>query len=188
MALPAPPTSPLPNELPEGSRIIAVRDPLTRLEPIKEAIWAYDIMRYPVPSALLVVASDGPLRSEAERFSHALSPESKRLYVVPDAAWPELLARADQVWVCDPRRPDPVTVLQAQSRGVTVLASDLPGHRGLMGEGNVIARRDRVGWARRARELLTRPETTEVGTRPGVEEIAERLLGAVGLLHRMPLA
>jgi glycosyltransferase involved in cell wall biosynthesis len=160
---------PLPVELPPDSKVVMCVGNLTSGHAFRDAVWAADVLRYPLPHLHIVIVGDGPDRERIERFARGVNPAGGQVHFVPgrpDAA--ALLARADAVWV--PSRSDcgRQVLLEAQAAGRPVVASRLPALAALIEDGltGLLAPAgDPVAFARRARPLFEGPALAEqVGT------------------------
>ena len=91
---------------------------------LREAAWAFDILRYVAPDWHLLLVGDGPRRGAVERFAHALAPDDCRTHFAgqrPDLR--AILRAADGVWLTA-RRGGFTLALEALASPKPVLAFD----------------------------------------------------------------
>jgi glycosyltransferase involved in cell wall biosynthesis len=118
----------LPVRLAPNSKIVMCIGNLTRPHAFRDAVWAADILRYPLPDLHLVLIGDGPGRDRIDRFARGVNPAGGQVHFVsgrPDAA--ALLARADAVWIPSNTDCGRQVLLEAQAAGRPVVASAVPG-------------------------------------------------------------
>lgn len=91
--------------------------------------------------APLVVAGTGPLRAGLENLARELGVDARFLGYVPDAALPDLYARAAVTVLPSVNGQEAfgVTLLESMSCGTPVVASDLPGVRTVAALGGIVA-------------------------------------------------
>jgi glycosyltransferase involved in cell wall biosynthesis len=162
-AVVAPPAEPppLPVDLQPGSRVVMCVGNLTPHHAFRDAVWAADVLRYPLPHLHLFIVGDGPDRARIEHFARGVNPAGGQVHFVsarPDAA--ALLVRADVVWV--PSRSDcgRQVLLEAQAAGRPVVATAIPDLASLIDDnrnGVLTPAGDPVMFARRARLLFEDP-------------------------------
>ncbi len=157
---PGPPAAP-DIALPPGARVILGVGSLTPAHGFREAIWAFDILKYVYPDLHLLIVGDGPERDRLEQFARSVGRGDARVHFLP--ARPHaaaLLPHAAAVWV--PSRSDGgrQVVLEAQAAGRPVLAAARPALAALVADGAtglLAPPGDPVAWAAAARRLLDDP-------------------------------
>ena len=93
---------------------------------LKEAVWAFDVLKYAHPDLQLVLLGDGPLRTEVERFARTLGFDDLRVRCVGHVAdVGPYLRQAEQVWGTH-TRGGVKFLLEAMAAGVPVLATRTP--------------------------------------------------------------
>src|SRR5262249_15282958 len=96
----------LPSEIPpRNASLILCVGPVRPGHAFRDAVWAFDVLRYVYPDFRLVIVGDGPALPGLRRFTSAVGQADGRIHFVParpDAAG--LLSRATVVWV--PSRTD----------------------------------------------------------------------------------
>jgi glycosyltransferase involved in cell wall biosynthesis len=162
-AVAPPPDAPPPDlPLPPQAKVLMCVGNLTPAHGFRDAVWAADILRYPVADLHLVIIGDGPDRGRLERFAHGINPVGGNVHFLPatpDAA--ALLARAAVVWVPSHRECGRQVLLEAMAAGKPVVASALPGLAALVADGQsglLIRPGDTLELARRTRPLLENPD------------------------------
>jgi glycosyltransferase involved in cell wall biosynthesis len=126
---------PLDLPLPPGSKVVMCVGALTPPHGFRDAVWAADLLRYPVDDLRLVIVGDGD-HTRLNRFALGINPAGGRVFFLParpDAA--ALLGRADVVWVPSRSTCGRQVVLEAQAAGRPVVASALPALAALVADG-----------------------------------------------------
>jgi glycosyltransferase involved in cell wall biosynthesis len=153
---------PLGLPLPPGAKIIMCVGTLNAAHGFRDALWAADMLRYPIPDLHIVIIGDGPDRTRLARFALGINPAGGHAHFLP--ARPEasaLLARADVVWVPSRSECGRQILLEALAAGRPVVATALPGLAALVADGRtglLIPSGDPFELARRTRTLLEDPE------------------------------
>ena len=131
---------------------------------LKDAIWAFDVLKYTDPSLHLVLLGDGPLRVELQRFSWSLAFDDHR---VRFAGWqPDVsayLRSAAVVWVTH-LNGGTKFALEAMAAGVPVIAMRTPDTEAVIEHGVnglLTPFADRVGLAAVTRKVLNDAEQAE---------------------------
>jgi glycosyltransferase involved in cell wall biosynthesis len=131
-----------------------------RLEPaagLKDAIWAFDILRYDHPDLFLVLFGDGPARASLEEFGRALAFDDFRVrFAGPRPNLPAVLGLAEVVWVT-PERGGADLALEAMAAGRPVVGWKTADLGELIEEGEtgfLAPRGDRAHLAAKTRLLL----------------------------------
>jgi glycosyltransferase involved in cell wall biosynthesis len=139
-----------------GPRIFCVGN----LEPHKgwrDAVWAFDILRYVFKDARLVFVGDGPQRAYLEWFAQSLQVTHRVDFLGPCDEAAALLDGADICWAPAPRGAGRQAVLEAMAAGRPVVAADRLALRELIDDertGFLIAPGDKVALCKRTRGLL----------------------------------
>ncbi len=155
---PPPEPPPLGLPLPADAKIVMCVGPLRHENGFRDAIWAADILRYPLPNLHIVVVGNGPERSRLVRFARGINPAGDHAHFLPsrpDVA--TLLRRADVVWVPSRSECGRQVLLEAMAAGRPVVATALPGLAAVVAEGRtglLIPPGDPLELARRSRPLL----------------------------------
>lgn len=128
---------------------------------LKDAVTAFDMLRYVSPALNLVLTGDGPDRAEAEDLGRALAFDDFRVRFT--GCRPDLSAAvrlAEQVWVLCARGGAHLA-LRAMAAGRPVLAYHTPELEEVIDDGEtgfLVPPGDRAALATKAQELLTDPE------------------------------
>ncbi|MBM3983758.1 MAG: glycosyltransferase, partial [Planctomycetes bacterium] len=111
---------------PPGSALVFAGGRLDAAHGIKEAVMAFDLIRYEAKDAQLVLTGDGPDRTAAADLARALAFDDMRVRFTgarPDLA--AVLQLADVVWVTGTRGGEHLA-LRAMAAGVPVVAYHTP--------------------------------------------------------------
>jgi glycosyltransferase involved in cell wall biosynthesis len=128
---------------------------------LKQAVWAFDVLKYANPGLHLVLLGDGPQRADIERFARSLGFDDLRVRCVghvPDVT--PHLAHTEQVWSTH-RCGGLKFLLEAMASGVPVIASETPDARSVVthGANGLLVPVDQpVEFAKAAHTLLRSPD------------------------------
>jgi glycosyltransferase involved in cell wall biosynthesis len=127
--------SPLPADVGDA-RVVMCIGPIRLGHGFRDAIWAFDVLRYVYPDLRLVIVGDGAALPGLQRFARAVGYGDGRIHFLPhrpDAAG--LLHTASVVWV--PSRTDcgHQVALEALAAGRPVVATRLPGLAAVIDDG-----------------------------------------------------
>jgi glycosyltransferase involved in cell wall biosynthesis len=172
--------------LPPGARVVLGVGPLAPHKGFRDAIWAFDILRFLYADLRLVLLGEGPGRAALEHFARAagVAPDAHFLGRVPSVGpW---LARAEVVWVPSLRPAGVGAALEAMAAGRPVVASDLPELREVVADGEtgrLFKPGDKAALARQTRALL---EDAGLRRRLGAaaREHARKHFGAAGAVRQ----
>jgi glycosyltransferase involved in cell wall biosynthesis len=130
----------------------------------KDAVWAFDVVRYADPVMRLVVVGDWPDKSRVERFTRAITAGDWRVVFVGDRSDPSaILAGASAVWIPTPRGGTHIA-LAALASGAPVVGYRTPDLDGVISDGEtgiLVSPGDRVALAGRTLDLLDDPATRD---------------------------
>jgi glycosyltransferase involved in cell wall biosynthesis len=146
-----------PGENPEA---VVCLGPLTPDKGLRDAIWAFDILRHLYPELSLVLVGDGPDRPRLEAFARTQRIEDRVHFAGTQREVGPLLEGAAVVWV--PSRADvgAHSALAAMAAGRPVVAAAQPGLAEVVGDGDtglLVPPGDPVALARQTRALLDDP-------------------------------
>lgn len=160
---------------------------------LKQAVWAFDVLKYANPDLHLLLLGDGPQRAEVERFAHSLAFDDLRVRCVGHVSnVSPYLAAAEQVWGTH-TRGGVKFLLEAMAAGVPVIAADTLDPRSVISTGanGLLVPIDQpVEFAKAAHGLLRNPDQRRAlvvagqatATRHSVPDLAEALAGAYDTL------
>lgn len=107
--------------VPPVSRVVLAAGGFDRAANLRGAVWAFDVLRYTAPDWHLVLAGDGPLRAETERFARQLAPDDYRVHFVGVRDdLPALMRAVHTVWVTH-TTGGRATVAEARTAGVRAI-------------------------------------------------------------------
>ena len=130
----------------------------------RDLIWAGELLASLREDTTLVIIGDGPQADELLRHRDAVStPEHVRFAGARDDV-AELLAAADVFWIGSEYEGQSNAVIEAMQAGVPVVASDIPGNRDLVQQGEtgkLVKLGDTADFARQTHALLENPELAQ---------------------------
>jgi glycosyltransferase involved in cell wall biosynthesis len=139
------------------ARLIVCAGPLKPHKGFREAIWAFDILRYLYDELDLVFVGDGPERAALERFSHAIGAAGRVHFLGVQNDVASWLARAEIVWVPSERACGINVALEAMAVGRPVVAGRVAPLKDIVADGEtgfLVPPLDKVALARQTRVLL----------------------------------
>jgi glycosyltransferase involved in cell wall biosynthesis len=146
--------------LPPEARVVLGVGPLAPHKGFRDAIWAFDILRFLYADLRLVLLGGGPARAHLEHFARVAGVASDVHFLGPVASVGPWLERADVVWVPSLRPGGVGAALEAMAAGRPVVASDLPELREVVLDGEtglLFKPGDKAALARQTRALLDGP-------------------------------
>lgn len=147
--------------IPDDARLILAAGGFDSAAALKDAAWAFDVLKYVAPDLHLVLVGDGPERRRVEAFAHAIGFDDYRVHFAgPRADRPSLFALADVVWVTH-RRGGVKIALEAMAAGAPVVAVGTPDLAEVV-SGILVPPGDRVRMAAVTAELLADPDRAAV--------------------------
>ena len=99
---------------------------------VKEALWAADQLKFAQLDFYLLVIGDGPERESLLRYRDALRATDRVRFLGERDDVSRLMPHFDVLWNCSAYEGQSNAILEAQSLGVPVVASDVPGNRDLV--------------------------------------------------------
>lgn len=146
--------------LPSEARLLVCVGPLQMTKGYRDAIWAFDMLKYLYPNLRLLMIGDGPDRARLEEFARALHARDEIIFT---GRWPqvgELMQAAEMVWV--PGRVGGLNVaLEAMAAGRPVVAARQPALAEVIRDGEtgfLFPPGDKAALARQTRALLEAPD------------------------------
>jgi glycosyltransferase involved in cell wall biosynthesis len=122
-------------ELPEESRLVAVVGRLWPQKQIKHAIWAADLLKVIRDDVHLLILGDGPHRDRLRKFRDQVKIRDKVHFLGHRDDVPRLMPHFDALWSTSAYEGQSNTIMEAMACGVPVVATDIPGTRDLVVDG-----------------------------------------------------
>jgi glycosyltransferase involved in cell wall biosynthesis len=177
--------------IPEEARVLLCVGPFENHKGYRDAIWAFDILKYLYDDLYLLLVGTGPDRGRLEHFTGLIKASDRVRFLGPRADLTPVYARADIVWVPSRSAGGTNTVLEAMAAGRPVVASRLPELAALVAGGEtglLVPPGDKVALARQTRQLLDdagrRQQMGEAGRRRAAEHFpAARLVEGMARLY-----
>lgn len=123
----------------------------------KDLIWAMDLIKVVRDDVHLLIVGEGPQRWRLERYIDQARIEDRVHLLGERSDVPRLLTAADCYWLASGYEGQSNSLMEAMAAGLPVVASDIPGNRDLVVDGQsgrLVAVGDRAGYARAAHEIL----------------------------------
>jgi glycosyltransferase involved in cell wall biosynthesis len=182
--------------LPADAKLIAVIGRLWPQKRIKDVIWGADLLQVLRPDVHVLVMGDGPQRARLEKFARQCRVEQKVHFLGQRANATRLLSACDLLWLTSGYEGLPNVVMEAMAAGKPVIATDIPGNRDLVIEGEtgyLIPVGDRAALTARTNKLLQEPELAARLGAAGRERIAsqfriDQMISSYAELYRQWLA
>jgi glycosyltransferase involved in cell wall biosynthesis len=149
---PAPPCSTTRQEilteldLPNSARLVGLIGRLWPQKRVKDAIWAADLLKVIRDDVYLLVIGDGPHRERLEKFRDQCEIRDKVRFLGHRSDVPRLLPHFDVLWSPSAYEGQSNTILEAMAAGVPVVATDIPGTRELVVDGETGYLVSTEGW------------------------------------------
>jgi glycosyltransferase involved in cell wall biosynthesis len=162
---------------PENATLIFAGGQLDRRHGVKDAVTAFDMLRYESPSFYLVLTGDGPDRAVAEDYGRALAFDDFRIRFTRDRPdLPALTQHAAMVWITRTWGGAHLA-LRAMAAGKPVVAYHTPELAEVIDDGItgfLVAPGDRAAIAAKAHLLLSDPELAARMGEAGRQRACER--------------
>lgn len=150
--------------LPAEQRLILSVGRLWPQKRYRDLIWAGELVATVREDTSYVIIGDGPQRGELLRHRDAISHRDHVRFVGDRADVAELLPHAAVFWIGSEYEGQSNALLEAMQVGLPVVASDIPGNRDLVTDGEtgrLVAVGDAADFARQSIALLDDVETAE---------------------------
>lgn len=150
--------------LPDGARLVAAAGPLELAERLKDLIWATDLLKVIRDDVHMLVIGDGPHRERLERYVRMCLIRDKVHFLRGRAELARILPHLDVFWRGGGRPGLPLSIVEAMTAGVPVVAADVPGVGELVVHdqtGFLVPLGDRAGLARYANKIIDHAELAQ---------------------------
>lgn len=144
-----------------GRKLILAVGRLWPQKRIRDLIWAGELIGTLRQDTTVVIIGDGPQREEMIRHRDTVSRVEHVRFAGNRDDVGELLSHADAFWIASEYEGQSNAVIEAMLAGVPVIASDIPGNRDLVIEGEtgcLFEVGDEAKLVERTHELFNRPE------------------------------
>jgi glycosyltransferase involved in cell wall biosynthesis len=165
------------HRLPATARLLIGVGPLEPPKGFREAIWAFDILKYLYDDLYLVLIGDGSDRDRLEGFARAIHAQDRVRLVGQQAEVSAWLDQAEVVWVPSRAERGVNVALEAMARSRAVVASRLPGLADIIADGEtgyLVPPEEKVSLARQTRLLLENANQRQQFGEAGRRRVASR--------------
>lgn len=118
-----------------GRRLIFAVGRLWPQKRYRDLIWGGEMLGLLRGDTTLVILGDGPQRGELMRYRDAVTNPQRVWFAGPQQDVPELLPHAEAFWIGSAYEGQSNAVMEAMRAAVPVVASDIPGNRDLVVDG-----------------------------------------------------
>jgi glycosyltransferase involved in cell wall biosynthesis len=164
--------------LPDDARIVGLVGRLWPQKRVKDAIWAADLLKVIRGDVYLLILGDGPHRLRLEKFRDQCEIRDKVRFLGHRGDVPRLLPHFDVLWSPSAYEGQSNTILEAMAAGVPVVATDIPGTRELVVDGQTGYLVSTQGWPPNA-------ATVNKSVAAGLAKYTLRILDDRGLAQRL---
>lgn len=122
----------------------------------RDAVWAFDVLKFVVKDARLVLVGEGPERERIAGFSRAISAGDDRVHFRVATSEPLRLPAGAMLWSPSRKPCGEQVVLEAQAAGCVVIASRRPGIESIIRAGEtglLVPPREPIELAKAARRV-----------------------------------
>ena len=120
---------------PDSPWIIGLVARLWPQKRIHDALWAADQLKFSLLNFYLIIIGDGPEKDALLRYREDLQLRDRVLFLGERDDVARFMTSFDLLWNCSEYEGQSNSILEAQSLGVPVMASDIPGNRDLIDSG-----------------------------------------------------
>jgi glycosyltransferase involved in cell wall biosynthesis len=121
--------------LPGDARLVGLVGRLWAQKRVKDAIWAADLLKVIRPDVHLLIMGDGPLRQPLRRYRDQVEIRDKVHFLGERSDVVRLMPHFDVLWSASGYEGQSNAIMEAMSAGVPVVATDIPGTRDLVVNG-----------------------------------------------------
>lgn len=143
--------------LPADSRLIGAVGRLWPQKRIKDLIWALDLIHCVREDTHLLIIGEGPQRELLERYREKVEIVDHVHFLGERSDVSQILPHLDCFWLASSYEGQSNAIMEAMQAGIPVVASDIPGNRDLVIEGEtgfLVQVGDRGGYAKQASAIL----------------------------------
>jgi len=143
--------------LSDDSRLIGLVGRLWLQKRVKDAIWSADLLKVIRDDVHLLVIGDGPHRDRLLKFRDQSLIRDKVHFLGHRGDVPRMIPHFDVLWSTSGYEGQSNSIMEAMAAGVPVVASDVPGTRELVVDGQtgyLVPVGDRAAFTRHANKLL----------------------------------
>ena len=166
-----------------NTRLIGIVGRFWPQKRIKDAIWATDLLKVVRDDVHLLVVGDGPQRQRLFKYRDQVQIADHVHFLGQRGDVPRLLPHFDVLWSTSGYEGQSNAIMEAMSAGVPVVATDIPGTRDLVVEGQtgyLVPVGDRAALARAAQRIIdNRNLATQLGQAARHRMAAEFSLAAM---------
>lgn len=145
--------------LPPRAHVVGAVGRLWKQKGYPDLIWAGELLHVTMQDVWFVIVGDGPDRAQLQEFRDKSGAKDSVYFAGHRRDAQELLSAFDVLWNGSLYEGQSNTILEAMALGVPVIASDIPGNRDLVVEGetgHLFALGDVATLTRKTKELLSR--------------------------------
>jgi len=168
-------------KLPEERRYVVSIGPFPDYIALRDAVWAFDILRYRYADVDLLLVGRGPALDRIRQFVRDIKCSGRVHFAGEQPVLGPFLKRSVSVWVLRQNQGGTQAVLEGMAAGRPVIASAIPELRELISDGStglLVPPGDVVGFAKQTRFLLNEPSVAraigESGRRWAMENASAR--------------
>jgi len=143
--------------LPEDAQIVATVGRHWPQKRLKDAIWGAELLKVIRPDSHLLLIGDGPQRKMLQRYARLVEVDDRVHFLGHREDVPQLLAGCNCFWLTSGYEGQSNAMMEAMAAGLPVVATDIPGNRDLVvdGETGYLAPvGDRAAFARQTQQLF----------------------------------
>jgi glycosyltransferase involved in cell wall biosynthesis len=154
-------------KLPADSKLIVAIGRLWPQKRMKDLIWAADLLKVIRPDTHLLIVGDGPQRNRLEQYTNQVAIADRVQILGSRSDTATLLQHANCLWLGSGFEGQSNAIMEAMSAAVPVFATDIPGNRDLIVDGEsgiLVPVGDRAAFASKTNVLLDNPQqATAIG-------------------------
>ncbi|NIL96141.1 MAG: glycosyltransferase, partial [Planctomycetales bacterium] len=144
-------------KLPPHARLVATVARLWPQKRVHDVIWAAELLTVARDDVHVLIIGDGPLRARLQRFRDQVQLQQRVHFLGHRDDVPQLIEHFDVLWLASGYEGLPNILMEAMAAGVPVVATDIPGNRQLVRQGQtgyLVPVGDRAALAKFAFQIL----------------------------------